>query len=67
MTKFSAGADVIVDFEGRDHIGEVMRHSNGWVLAIVAIDADWDYGRHSASLDPYSTVCVPEARVRHAE
>ena len=67
MTKFAAGSDVIVDFEGRDHKGEVLHHSNGWVLAVLAIDPMWDYGSQSSRLNPHSTVCVPEKRVRHTD
>jgi hypothetical protein len=67
MTKFSEGDDIIVDFGGLDHRAEVVRHSNGWVLAVIVIDPQWDYGRQGARLVPHSTVCVPEKRVKHAE
>jgi hypothetical protein len=50
-----------------EHRAEVVRHSNGWVLAVIAIDPLWDYGRQGARLVPHSTVCVPEKRVKHAE
>ena len=57
----------MVAFGGRDHSGEVIRHSNGWVVCRIVTDPLWDYGSLSARLDPVSTVCVRETDVRHAE
>ena len=65
--KFRVGQDVLVDFEGKEHRGEVVRHSGGYVMAMILIDPEWDYGRKSADLDPQATVCVPERRVRLVE
>lgn len=67
MTRFQPQEDVVVAFGGRDHHGECIRHSNGWVVARIRIDPLWDYGSVSARLDPVSTVCVRETDVRHAE
>ncbi len=67
MTRFAAGDDVIVDFNGREHIGEVLRHCRGDVWAVIGIDPVWDYGLMSARLAPRSIVCVPDKRVRHAD
>ena len=47
--------------------GEVIRESNGWVMALVHIDPETDWGQVGPQLDPRSTVCVPEKRVKHAE
>lgn len=66
MTKFNPGDDVIVDFGGECH-GEVIRQSNGYVMAVIAVDPEADYGSVTARLDPHSTVCVPEGRVRLAD
>lgn len=66
MSKFNPGDDVIVDFGGECH-GEVIRQSNGYVMAVIMLDPELDYGLMSSSLDPRPTVCVPEGRVRLAE
>ena len=67
MTKFQPGDDVIIDFKGVDVPGEVMRQSNGWVMAVVTIDPEADWGSEGPRLDPQSTICVPDGRVRHTE
>lgn len=67
MTKFHPGDDVIIDFKGVDVAGEVIRHSNGWVMAVVAIDGTEDWGDVGPRLDPRSTICVPDGRVRHTQ
>ena len=67
MTKFSEGDDIIIDFKGVEVTGEVIRESNGWVMALVHIDPETDWGQVGPQLDPRSTVCVPEKRVKHAE
>jgi hypothetical protein len=67
VTKFQPGDDVIIDFKGVQVPGEVMRQSNGWVMAIVAIDPETDWGSEGPRLDPRSTICVPDGRVRHTE
>ena len=67
MTKFSEGDDIIIDFTGVEVPGEVIRESNGWVMALVHIDPETDWGQVGPQLDPRSTVCVPEKRVKHAE
>ena len=40
---------------------------HGWVMALVHIDPETDWGQVGPQLDPRSTVCVPEKRVKHAE
>lgn len=67
MPRFVAGQDVVVDFEGRDHPGEVIRQSNGYVMCTILTDPLWDYGSRSAVLGPTATVCVPDGRVRLAK
>ncbi len=67
MTKFSEGDDIVIDFKGVLVPGEVIRESNGWVMALVHIDPETDWGQVGPQLDPRSTVCVPEKRVKHAE
>ena len=67
MTKFSEGDDVVIDFKGVLVPGEVIRESNGWVMALVHIDPETDWGQVGPQLAPHSTVCVPEKRVKHAE
>jgi hypothetical protein len=62
--RFSPGQDVLVDFEGKSHRGEVIRHSGGYVMCQILTDPEWDYGKQSAVLTPESTVCVREARVQ---
>lgn len=63
---YSSGDDVVVEFEGREHSGEVVRHTGGYVMCLIDIDPEWDYGSLSARLDPRSTVCVRESNVRRA-
>ena len=67
VTKFEAGEDVIIEFKGLEVHGEVIRQSNGWVMAVVAIDGTEDWGADAPRLDPRSTICVPDCRVRHTE
>lgn len=61
---FEPGQDVTVEFCGRDHVGEVLRHSGSWVMCRILIDPAWDYGSVGARLDPQPIVCVPAKRVR---
>ena len=67
MTKFKPGDDIVVDFKGVEVPGEVKSESNGWVMAVVAIDPEADWGSDGPRLDPRSTICVPLSRVRHAK
>lgn len=64
--KFQPGDDVIVDFGGLEHQGEVIRQSSGYVMVRVHSDPTWDYGDITPRLDPEPTVCVKETKVRHA-
>lgn len=66
-TKYRVGDDVLVDFDGLEHRGEIKSHSNGWYVARIAIDPVADYGGVTPSLALRSLVCVPERRVRHAD
>lgn len=66
MTKFSVGDDVIVDFGGLEHPGEVISQSSGYVMVKILADPNADYGRVSSMLDPEPTVAVKESKVRHA-
>jgi hypothetical protein len=67
MSKFKRGDDVLVDFGGLVHRGEVISQSAGYVMARILSDPVWDYGNMSPRLDPEPTVCVKETRVRKAE
>jgi hypothetical protein len=67
MTKYSPGDAVIVEFQGVECEGEVIRQSSGFVMARIAIpDVELDMGAVGARLDPQPLVCVPESRVRAA-
>jgi len=61
VTKFKPGDDIVVDFKGVEVPGEVKSESNGWVMAVVAIDPEADWGSDGPRLDPRSTICVPVA------
>ena len=65
--KFSRGDDVIVEFGGLDHQGEVISQSAGYVMVKMIADPTADYGEITPRLDPEPTVCVKETRVRHAD
>ena len=67
MTKYQPGDDVIIDFKGVNVPGEVIHESHGWVMALVDIDPEADWGSQGPQLDPQSTICVPDKRVRHAQ
>ena len=66
MSKFAPGDDVIVEFDGLEHRGEIKSHTNGWCVARIAIDPLADYGGVTPALAVRSLVCVREAHVRHA-
>ena len=61
---YTAGQDIMVDVFGLEHRGEVLWQSRGWVVCVIATDPLADYGSVGPKLDPRSTVCVPESRVR---
>lgn len=65
--RFQPGQDVIVDFDGVEHRGEVLNHRGGHVLATIVTDLLADYGGISPMLAPHQTVCVAEGKVRPAE
>lgn len=67
MTKFLPGEDVIVDFCGIEHQGEVIEQRSGYVMVRIIADPDCDYGAITARLGPDPTVCVKENNVRHAD
>lgn len=62
--KFETKSDVIVEFDGVEHRGEVLSHRGGYVMAMIATDASTDYGQISPMMSPRQTVCVPERKVR---
>lgn len=66
MKNFKSGDDVIVDFGGLDHQGEVISQSSGYVMVRILADPTADYGGISSMLDPQPTVAVKESKVRHA-
>ena len=65
MTKYATGDAVIVEFQGVDCEGVVIRQSSitGFVLAHIVIDGEVDFGSITPRMDPQSFVCVPESRV----
>jgi len=68
VTKFSPGDAVIVDFQGVECEGIVIRQSSitGFVMARIVVDGEVDFGSITPRMDPQSVVCVPESRVRAA-
>lgn len=64
---YQRGDDVIVEFAGRDHPGEIIDHHPPWIMCRIHIDPTWDYGGITARLDPTPTICVRENHVRHAD
>lgn len=64
MIDLRVGDDVIVDFEGWDHLGHIERIDRGWARCSILIDPELDYGPRSASFAPLQTVMVPIGRVR---
>jgi hypothetical protein len=69
VTKYAPGDSVVVEFQGVECQGIVIRQSSitGFVMARIAIeDPEMDMGSIGARLDPQPVVCVPELRVRAA-
>lgn len=66
MIRYRPGDDVIVEFDdGAECPGEVIRHSSGYVMAVIIInDPELDLGSITARMDPRPTVCVRETKVR---
>lgn len=65
--RYTPGTDVIVEFDGVEHRGEVLDHRHGWVTALMQVDPQADYGSGTNRLAPQQTVCVPDGRVRTAD
>jgi hypothetical protein len=66
VTRFQPGDAVIVEFQGVECEGIVIRQSSitGFVMARIAIpDVEVDFGSISPRMDPQPTVCVPECKV----
>ena len=64
----NTGDDVVVDFEGGEFPGEVLRgEHSGYILCRIHTDPLWDYGRSSARIDPEQVVAVRVGRVRPRE
>ena len=61
---FEPGQDVVVSFDGGEWPGEVERINNGWVIARIMVDPEWDFGRLSSNISAIMTVAVREAYVR---
>lgn len=64
---FGPGDDVIVSFGGGEWPGEIERVNNGWVMALIMVDPQWDFGRMSSNISPIMTVAVRESCVRPVE
>jgi len=67
LSKFAFGDDVVVNFDGVESRGEVLRVSNGYVLCNIDIDPEGDYGQLTSRLATRSTVCVKESNVRYPQ
>lgn len=68
--KFAVGDDVIVEFDGVEHRGEVEKlAAGGWVHCRIVIDPSLQYSSSPPppALDPQTVVCVRDTHVRHAE
>ena len=68
----SPGDDVIVDFDGVEHVGTVIAHrSNGWIQVRIITDPHQNYGGTVVPplrpQPPLSEVIVRETRVRRVE
>lgn len=61
---FKKDDDVIVEFEGVEHVGEVIGEERGWVRATILIDPELDYGSGTDRLAPHQTVAVRTKYVR---
>ena len=67
MTKFKAGQDIIIEFDGINHRAEVIEHRRGTVMAVMETDPAADYGSGTDRMAPQQTVCVAEHKVKPAE
>lgn len=61
---FQKGDDVIVEFDGVEHVGEVIGEERGWVRATILIDPELDYGSGTERLAAHQTVMIRTANVR---
>lgn len=62
---YQPGDDVIVNFDGIEHAGEVERvEPHGFIRCRIAIESGGDYGNITPRLAPQSTVCVRNGDVR---
>jgi hypothetical protein len=65
MTPLNTGDDVVVDFDGNECRGEVVRaEPSGYVLTRILVDPDADYGSISARLAPISYAMVRRDEIR---
>lgn len=61
------GEECVIEFEGEEHLGEVVSHRHGWVRARILIDPLGDYGSITSRLAPISEVIVRETHTRKAD
>lgn len=62
------GDDVIVDFEGAEFPGEIIKpEHSGYILCKIHTDPCWDYGRGGSRIMPEQVVAVRVNRVRPRE
>ena len=64
ITDYQPGDDVVVSFDGIDHVGEVEKVEHGWIHCRITIETAGDYGSITPRLSPQSTVCVRNGDVR---
>lgn len=59
--------DVIVEFEGADHQGHVLKvEHGGWVRCLIETDWAYDYGSITPRMAPQQTVLVRSSSVKTA-
>jgi hypothetical protein len=68
MSEFTVGQDVVVEFDGLEHVGVIEQPmGKGWLRCKIRIDPLADYGSIAPRLAVDSVVCVRETDVRMAD
>lgn len=65
MTPLNTGDDIVVNFDGNECRGEVIRSEpSGYVLTRILVDPDADYGSITSRLAPISYAMVRRDEIR---
>jgi hypothetical protein len=65
---FERGDDVLVDFDGGEFPGEVLKsEASGYVLCRIHTDPEWDFGMSSAWVMPEQVVAVRTGNIKPAD